>query len=346
MFSVRNSLIAAFSLLMAAQAGHACQNTYLYASDDGVNAYADAYTGDSTADGGTVDLNLNNPSQLVAHDYEEGLTYVAAHVSWPIDQYGNWLATADYQSFTGVGSWSQSKNFPFTVRPAISVSGGNTIWYFGGQNPSGYTTSAGLTSSGGNRTQWIVTYGTGKINLSTTSGTQTTVTSTSDIALQPNDAQVKAVVDNTDSIPVTFTRKTPFKAILSTHYHNCPNPGSWDDTFTYVVQDNFFASLPANVGVNENWTTDVVVDYSPNSWYRPNTTNGMTSSSSFVDEITVGFPFVPQPECGGTNYAIDHWGQEWRIGSQVSGYGRRIQTDTLARYNNHAEHQDVVSPNP
>src|SRR2546425_1164308 len=162
MFSVHNSLIAAFSLLMAAQAGHACQNTYLYASDDGVNAYADAYTGDSTADEVTVDPNLNNPSQLVAHHYEEGLTYVAAHVSWPIDQYGNSLATADYQGFAAV-YWSQSRNFPFTVRPTISVSGGTDIWYFGGETPSGYTTSVGLTSSGGSRTQWVVTYGSGKI---------------------------------------------------------------------------------------------------------------------------------------------------------------------------------------
>src|SRR2546422_11259873 len=83
MFSVRNSLIAAFSLLMAAQAGHACQNTYLNASDDGVNAYADAYIGDSTAEMVQVNLNLINPSQPVAYDYEEGVTYAAAHVSWP-----------------------------------------------------------------------------------------------------------------------------------------------------------------------------------------------------------------------------------------------------------------------
>src|SRR5437762_9496830 len=155
MFSVRNSFIAAFSLLMAAQAAHACQNTYLYASDDGVNAYADAYIGDSTADQVTVDLNLYNPSQLVAHDMEEGTTYVAAHVSWPIDQYGNWLATANYVAYEPAGpGWEQSLNFPLTVRPTVSVSGGNAIWYFNGANPSGYPMSVQLSSSAGSRTTW------------------------------------------------------------------------------------------------------------------------------------------------------------------------------------------------
>jgi hypothetical protein len=46
---------------------------------------------------------------------------------------------------------------PVSVFPTIT--GQNTVWYFGGQTPSGYATSIVLTSNAGGNTTWAVTAG-------------------------------------------------------------------------------------------------------------------------------------------------------------------------------------------
>src|SRR5438094_3078746 len=55
------------------------------------------------------------------------------------------------QLSASVSGTQRSLNFG-VIAPQISVSGGTTIWYFVRENPSGYTTSVVLTSSGGDGT--------------------------------------------------------------------------------------------------------------------------------------------------------------------------------------------------
>lgn len=43
---------------------------------------------------------------------------------------------------------------------------------------------------------------------------------------------------------------------------------------------------------------------------------------------------------------VDTLAQEWRIGSQVPGFGYRIQTDTIESYTEHGDHVEIKSPNP
>ena len=112
------------------------------------------------------------------------------------------------------------------------------------------------------------------------------------------------------------------------------------------------ASLPSAVPLNEDWTTVVINDYSGTNWRRGNPGSVTTASggpSNFIDFIegeNVNLPPTPPTVCPGAGQAVDHWGQEWRIGSLAIGVGARVQTDTIQKYTNHAEHQNIVSPAP
>jgi hypothetical protein len=44
--------------------------------------------------------------------------------------------------------------------------------------------------------------------------------------------------------------------------------------------------------------------------------------------------------------AVQHWGQEWRIGTCQTGSGPRVETNTLQKYTDHAAYTYVTTPSP
>ena len=118
----------------------------------------------------------------------------------------------------------------------------------------------------------------------------------------------------------------------------------------YTIKDNLAHNLPSSIPLNENWTTSVVNDYAGANWRRGNP-GGLTSpDSTFTDEIggeASGFTptaTAPQSPLNGTK--VQHWGQEWRVGSTTIGSGARVQTDIIQKNIDHARHTNVVSPAP
>lgn len=56
---------------------------------------------------------------------------------------------------------------------------------------------------------------------------------------------------------------------------------------------------------------------------------------------------VPTPRNPGPEYVlVDHVPQVWRVGSSTPGWGVPVQTDTLRRFTDQGEHQDIVTPVP
>ena len=94
----------------------------------------------------------------------------------------------------------------------------------------------------------------------------------------------------------------------------------------------------------------VVDDYSGTNWRRQNPGSLTTSNAGFSDFLqgeAFSLPAVPTPSCQGTSTTtVEHWGQEWWIGSLTTGSGVRVQTDTLQKYLDHALHLNIVSPAP
>lgn len=100
--------------------------------------------------------------------------------------------------------------------------------------------------------------------------------------------------------------------------------------------------------INENWTTAPVNDDPKCDWRRGAAGGAHSGSTTFFDKLQGEIstktpkPHSPQKPPGGTK--VQHWGQEWYIGSTTPGKGTKVQTDTLQKYQDHAAHESIKSP--
>ncbi len=234
------------------------------------------------------------------------------------------------------------------VQPIIT--GPNTVWYFGGQNPTGYATQITLSSSGGSGTTWTVVSGSNKVSLSTTTGAETAVTSTGNVfSSAVGDIKVKARANNVDSTEFSITSRTPYRWVAGSISTNCDATNGYLTLISYTAQDQLLAALPSDVPYNEKWTTGITNDFSGTNWRRGPEGAGVSQGSLMQDLIggeNVNLPPVPVPLCNGDSTAIQHWGQEWWVGSATIGVGRRAQTNTLQKYKGRAAHTSIMSPAP
>jgi hypothetical protein len=106
---------------------------------------------------------------------------------------------------------------PGSVMPVIT--GGNTVWWFNGQSPTGtYPISVTLSANGTGTATWSVTAGASRISL-VPNGHSATVTSTgTHFSRAVGDISIKVTVGGVTSNAFTMTAKTPWKLV--------PRPGS------------------------------------------------------------------------------------------------------------------------
>jgi len=237
---------------------------------------------------------------------------------------------------------------PVTVKPLIS--GPSTLWWFHGETPAGYATQITLTTScSGTSWQWNVTSGSGKVTLGANGGCSITVTSTASSGTE-GDVAITATVAGITSDAYHLTVRAPYDLQQGTVTHQSDATFAYVTNLNYTMRDQFGTQLPSGVPVNEQWNTGVVADYSGMDWRRGNATGFSPSVASFADIIQgetssrTPTPIAPSSPLGTT--AVYHWGQDWFIGSTSSGSGRRVQSDTLQKYTDHASHTNIVSPNP
>jgi len=243
---------------------------------------------------------------------------------------------------------SASDTAPVNVKPTIS--GPQTLWWFNGQSPTGYATQITLTTScSGTSWQWTVNAGTSKVTLGTNGSCSITVTSAAASANQA-DVSISVTVSGLTSNPYSLTVRAPYDLQQSTVTHQSDATFVYVTNINYTIRDQFGTQLPSGVPINEQWTTGVVADYSGMDWRRGNATGFSPSIAYFADIIQgetpshTPTPSAPSSPLGTT--AVYHWGQDWYIGSTSPGSGRRVQSNTLQKYTDHAAHANIVSPNP
>jgi hypothetical protein len=232
--------------------------------------------------------------------------------------------------------------------PPPTISGPQTVWWFNGQNPSGYGTSITLQSSGGSSTTWSVSGNTAAVHLSTTSGASTTVTASSTVwSATEGDVQITATANGQSSQPFAITTRKPYKLVAGTIQHTCDTTYGYSDFLNYTIDDQLSAPLPSGIPINENWTTGVVADYSGANWRRIDPGKETTSGPGFADQIAgEAAGFIPTAVCSGSGVKVQHWGQDWYVGSLTLAAGVRVQSDVIQKYIDHALHQSIVSPSP
>lgn len=164
-----------------------------------------------------------------------------------------------------------------------------------------------------------------------------------------NDVTVSASADG-QSAQKTLTVRAPYRLnfIPAQTQTACDSTWGYMTHVYYAVLDQFSATLPTTVSVNEKWTSSIVKDLSTTNWRRGSAGGSTTNSAAvFRDAIGgehVNLPPVPVPTCNGNSTPIEHWGQEWYVGSQTPGSGTRVQGNTLEKRRGFAQHTSVSSP--
>jgi hypothetical protein len=284
-----------------------------------------------------------------------GLTS-SGQLSWTVTDIYTYLPNYEYNyCLTDTSYYTQS--LPFTIKPKIVVDPDSSthspdIWYFGaGLTQTGYKISLPLSTTGGSSATWSVTQGSSAVSLSSTTGTSITVSSSgSSFSSSAGDIRITATVGGVTSDPVHLTTHVPNKLVPGTIDLACNATFGYESHVNYTIQDQLGVNIPAGVDLNEQWTGGVSSDYAGTNWRRGNEGTTHTSSSSFFDDIqgeNFALPPTPIPTCAGTSgTTVEHWGQDWRVGSLTVGQGARVQSDNIQKYIDHAIHTAIVSPNP
>jgi hypothetical protein len=299
------------------------------------------YTGDSgylAIYGSALTAWGQTPTPTVTGDGDVNLsTY------WASDTQVDASYTVAAQATTGqhtLALQTKSGTAKSTYYVGPKITGPNTVWWFNGQSPSGYATSITLTSSGGSSTVWRISQGGGKVGLSTFSGAQTTVTSTGNgFSAQAGDIQIIATANSTDSKPFSITSREPASLFRVSALTGCDATYGYLTNISYSILDQLESALPSNVPANEQWTTDVKADYAGTNWRRRDPNGFTTAGSYFTDQIggeVAGK--IPAATCDGNSTPVEHWGQQWSIGSGTPGVGVSVQNDTLQKYIGYANH--------
>jgi hypothetical protein len=267
---------------------------------------------------------------------------------------------SDYISAEDCGLFLATASAPAPVSVTPKISGLTNLWWFNGQNPAGYDTQVTLTATpaGAASYQWEVVAGTDKVNFSngadsiTTGANQATVVSTASSAFQ--EVKIRVTVNPMTSAKFKMSVRAPYRLVLNQNFvHVFDGVYSYKTSVFYRIEDQFTDLLPSDVPVNEQWTTGVVDDFGGANWRRNAPMGAIEQPANWPDEIQGEsnlLPAVPPstPPCSPSlcNTAVQHWGQDWYIGSVVPGVGKRVQTDTLQKYTDHASVQNRVSPAP
>jgi HEAT repeats len=203
---------------------------------------------------------------------------------------GTTTASATGVVFYGAGDYCTAREVevtaPVTVQPTIT--GGNTVWWFNGQNPdpTDYPTSITLTSSAGSSTSWSVTQNDAKVNLSSTSGDTVTVTSTgAHFSASSGDITITATASDVASAPFTVTARTPWKLVpVSINTFCNSSPLTYSTEITYNVIDNLSATMSSDIFWNEAVGTLACANGS--NWCRIGVIRGGGDSNPVTDILS------------------------------------------------------------
>jgi len=125
--------------------------------------------------------------------------------------------------------------------------------------------------------------------------------------------------------------------------------GTWGymTNITYEVLDDK-GNPVKGFDVNEKFPSGAVNDDPTTNWRQGDAGGVSSTTTQFTDTIGgEASTYLPTPQAPQTplgNQKIQHWEQEWYIGSTTPGVGTKVQTDTIQKYRDHADHDNVKSP--
>jgi hypothetical protein len=239
----------------------------------------------------------------------------------------------------------------------------DALWYFGGEHPSGFSTTVLLRADGyGDPTAltWTITRGSDKVAfVGAPTGPEVHVTSRAGSA-RADDVAIEVRESAAASHEDTVTVRKPHRLIqrFVRHYANCPPafptcpatcPAHWTE-IGYRVVDNVGGTI-VGATVNEHFPSAKTNDQT-NDWVSPASFATVpvwpNTDGTFIDYwwIACGTPSPVNPGDPHDNDSVDRLQHEFYVGSRTSGRGVRVQTHTAHRYLGHTVHENIRTPAP
>jgi hypothetical protein len=318
---------------------------------------------------GTIDPN---PTQT----FSPWVVHITAAASVPA---GTYIAVAN-----GLGPAGKCEIFANGVTVTVTsnqptISGIQDLWWFGGENPSGWNTSLTLTASPTNAGSYTWTISSGgndvvfSANNATTITTSTNTVTVKSIGASPGIDQGHALPDNVvisvkangvTSPNYGFGVRRPYEddqnkfTMVNVKY---PKGEIWESDMFMYPMDQFLQPMPHQlVPSTEHWTSgDIPSSRYPNeTWLQPLANGGQPGISDYADltldaiDLLNGFRnFNPSPrptklQRTPSTKLVDSWTGEWWYGSSTEAHGSRVQSQTWNRFLDHATYSNITSPSP
>ena len=248
---------------------------------------------------------------------------------------------------------------------AVGFSQASDLWWFNGESPASYSVQTTLTAIGlpPGLWTWSVTKGASLIDLNLGNETGDSITTVNHNSLNikstgasSSSGDVEVTLSNGDfEVKYATTVKTPYQLIYNTGTPGTPivpitdvalNAG-FQTTIKYKILDQSGTVMPANVPVNEEFTSQIYPDHVDANWSRANPNGLVVSPNNFWDTITIApasymlWLYSPEPvNPGATGHTtpVDHWFGKINVGSATSGNGVTVKTLTWQRYRGRGRH--------
>ena len=270
---------------------------------------------------------------------------------------------AEPEAETGAGAATPAPSLSWTF---VKSHTWDALWFFGGEHPSGFSTTVLLRADGyGDPTAltWTITRGSDKVAfVGAPTGPDVHVTSRAgsaradDVAIEVREGAATAGASHED----TLTVRKPHRLIqrFLRHHANCPPafptcpatcPAHWTE-IGYRIVDNVGGTI-VGATVNEKFPSAKTNDQA-NDWVSPASFSSVpvwpNTDGTFIDFWTVwcGTPAPVNPGDPHDNDSVDRLEHEFYVGSRTSGRGVRVQKHTAHRYLGHTVHENIHTPAP
>jgi len=239
------------------------------------------------------------------------------------------------------------------------------LWWFNGENPANYHTDATLTADWleTGPFYWEVTQGADKVELYAGDvvgwGDFAMIQNDNTVAIRSKAASATAETVTKD-VTITLTHNgqeitsynlavfTPHHIIRESRYDfDCDHPMFGYSSYIYYrVEDQFGRVLPYYIGINENWSGEVVTNYPGMNWRRFDAGGNLWNPADWKDKIDGEYstrmptPIKPSDNDSEASTPVYHWSGNWYIGSTTPGCGVKMtSTCVWQKYRGYARHE-------
>ncbi len=226
------------------------------------------------------------------------------------------------------------------------------LWYFDGEDPTNYHIEVTWTAEGATigTFKWEVIAGTTKVNLENDTDI-ITLTDDNQVGIKSTEASVS---DNDVTIRFSYYNIATADCYMEVYApasleYIGTNHWDWGIGFLsevyYRINDQFDWTLPDAVEHNEDWASPDTHDWlgpPVENWPVPNADGWTVDPTGWADNIGVSIPgldpTVQNNQAPLGSEEVDHWNQEWYIGSNTVGDGTYVHINGFQRWRDHGDH--------